>query len=254
MNEYIDKSLARGLARGIVRETEAQDRDVAKAALSKRNRLPAPKSLAGFYRRAVSTYRDRSAGGLVAERQFGSGRGRKDDEHLFVIWDAVEYEGRLGLGVLWLQAALLMAIDYTPLILSQHACERLFQRLGTRDRAAVRSELSSCTMLALRLWAGMRQPDISAELENGRSVLLPTKSGGLFVERHGQMAYKPHLVATTWIDTLDVRPDQRAQMNELATDRFIRDRAGVRIQLPTDLWGGAKMNLSMYGRKQALRI
>lgn len=254
MAKDIDPSLARGLARGIVRETEAQDRDVAKAALAKRNRLPPPTTPAGFYRRAVSIYRDRSAGGLVGERQFGSGRGKKGDEHFFVMWDAVADEGRLGLGVLWLRHLTSTVVDYSPLILSQHACERLFQRLGTTDRNAVRSELRSCTTPLLRLWAGMRQPEIAAELENGRSVLLPTKSGGLFVERHGKTAIKPHLAGTTWIDDEKLRPDQRYAMKAMADKSLLIGAAGNHIPVPADYWPEAKMNMSMYGREREMRI
>lgn len=255
MTKNIDPSLARGLAKGAVRSAVSRDKAVANAVRRAGGYETAPKSRGAAYRRAVEHYRHRSLGGLVHEVQIGTGTGKKQDAHLLVIWDATDDVTRLGLGVMWLRARDLTAVDYTPLIVSQHACERIFQRLGTTDLQALEIELASATMPALCIWSVMTLPAVSVALDRDEGVLLPTVNGALTLRRYDGAAAKPHLVATTWLGSEILKEDQRNKLRGLASGILQCGPAAstTDVQLPRDPWPAITDLLQCYGRSRSLQ-
>ena len=238
-----------------MREAVSRDKFVAEAIRRTGGYDSPPKSRGAAYRRAVEHYMHRSLGGLVHEVQIGTGTGKKQDSHLLVMWDATDDVTHLGLGVMWLRARDLKAIDFSPLIVSQHACERVFERLGTTDLAALEAELASATMPALQIWAVMTQPEVSAALEHDESVLLPTVNGALVLRRYDRAAVKPHLVAATWLGYDSLKTDQRAKLQALRSGILQCGPAGsaTQVQLPKEPWPEVAALTACYGRSRPLQ-
>lgn len=255
LTKYIDKSLARGLAKSAVRGAVSRDKAVANVVRRAGGYETAPKSRGAAYRRAVEHYRLRSFGGLVHEVQIGTGTGKKQDSHLLVIWDATDDVTRLGLGVMWLRARDLKAVDYSPLIISQHACERVFERLGTTDLEALEAELVSATLPALQIWSVMTLPAVSAALDRDESVLLPTVNGALTLRRYDGAVVKPHLVATTWIGSEDLKADQRTRLQALDSGILHcgPDASRTDVRLPRDPWQTITELMQCHGRSRSLQ-
>lgn len=255
VTNYVDPSLARGLAKGAVRSAVSRDKAVANAVRRAGGYETAPKSRGAAYRRAVEHYRHRSLGGLVHEVQIGTGTGKKQDAHLLVVWDATDDVARLGLGVMWLRARDLTAVDYSPLIVSQHACERVFERLRTTDLQALEAELISATMPALQIFSVMTLAAVSAALDRDESVLLPTVNGALALRRYDGAAVKPHLVATTWLGSESLKADQRARLQALDSGTLACGPAAspTEIRLPRNPWPAITDLMQCYGRSRSLQ-
>lgn len=205
MSQYIDPSLARGLAKSLVRETQADVDERLARVFTNRTAADVPQGRAARYRFILAQYRKFMLAGLIHDRPIGSGIGKKSDQHLFVTWDSSGLSPVLVLAAVLMRARDFSMLPRVLLIVTQHATERLFQRLATTNPKEVRIELAgvdrliAAVSLGLPLIAGL----VPALLTNG--LLIPTRSGALTT------IYSPEdgtLIATTWLANDQLRAPQ----------------------------------------------
>jgi hypothetical protein len=196
MAQHIDPSLARGLARSLVRESQVDIDERLTRLFARLTAADVPQGRAARYRFILNQYRTFMRAGLFLDRAIGTGIGKKSDQHLFATWDTSASSPVMVLTVCLMRARDFTILPRALLILSQHATERLFQRLGTMKSEIVRAELEGVDRLiaALSLGLPFLAPLVPALLTNG--LLIPTRSGALAT------IYSPDdgtLVATTWL-------------------------------------------------------
>lgn len=254
---FVDPSLARGLAKDAVRSAVDRDEELLRQVKADKRTGVRPKGRAAAFRHGVDLVRRRSGTAIAFEKQIGTGIGKKSDQHIIAIWDAVDTERNLALGMMWLRARDFTAVDYAPLLVSRHACERIFQRLGSTDRSQLEAELRSATMLAVRLWTRMTRADVSEALSQESGVMVPTRSGALFVKRDSTKLYKPHLLATTWVSADQLKPDQIRQLDDISRGilewRDATSGLVTKLAIPVENWDEITAQIEIYGRTQSMR-
>jgi hypothetical protein len=196
MTQNIDPSLARGLARSLVRETQADVDTRLARVFTRLTAADVPKGRAARYRMILNQYRTFMRAGLIVDRAIGTGIGKKSDQHIFASWDTSASSPVVVLAVCLMRARDFSMVPRALLIVTQHATERLFQRLHTTDPKAVRAELQGVDRLVAAVSLGLPflAPLVPALLMDG--LLVPTRSGAL------STIYSPEdgtLVATTWL-------------------------------------------------------
>ena len=196
--------------------------------------------------------RIRLSPGIVLEHRVGSGMGRKSDQHVFVTLDSLAAERYFGIGMFWLRARDFSIVDFSPLKVSQHACESIFQRLGTTQMVSLEAELTTAIGVLIRLWSQSTRPEVD-RLLRAQAVLVPTTNGALFVSKDAEKIEKPHLIAKTWVDSKKLGPDQLKAMERIANDQLTTavDKYGnaiATIGLPADPWPEATMLMAEFGR------
>lgn len=255
---FIDPSLARGLANGAVRSAIERDDELLRKVKTDNATGVMPRGRAAAFRHGVDLERRKALSAIVLDQPIGRALGKKSDQHLLAIWDALDTKSGLGLGMLWLRSRDFSAVDYAPMLISRHACERIFQRLESTDVRVLEGELRSSTKLAIRLWAAMTRSDVERMLRLDRGVLLPTRHGALIVKRDDKMAVKPHLIATTWVSTDQLRPEQTQDLDALV-EGFLQCRDGEdhvigRLAIPMENWAEITAMMEAYGRTQSMRF
>jgi hypothetical protein len=211
MTQHIDPSLARGLARSLVRETQADIDERLARVFTRLTAADVPTGRAARYRMILNQYRTFMRAGLIVDRAIGTGIGKKSDQHLFATWDTSGLSPVIALAAVLMRARDFSMLPRVLLIVTQHATERLFQRLATTSPKEVRTELEGVDRLIAAVSLGL--PFIAALvpplLKNG--LLIPTRSGALTT------IYSPDdgtLVATTWLadDQLGARQREVTQV------------------------------------------
>lgn len=227
---FIDASLGRGLARQSAREVDTDlerllDRAIRSSALVSQRPRPSQR-----FKENVRIFERDMRGYVVASLDtdlYLVDEDRFEPARVLFAWDvfdAAPGRRRIALGNINISRRTgdVFARPSGTVVVSEHAMQRVFQRLRAKETRAALRELGDA---AANLWMlFIRSPEV---FERGKTCFAATPNGLAFAEIDLDRGL---ITITTWIDERKLRPEQRAARapGPLAKDVGVRFYSGAR--------------------------